>query len=84
MTFAAWYLLLPIDADTRRALEQQARRRALVVEQQYQLYPASIDETFIPAARVEAALRRSRQAPEQQQDDTLAPFYIELNPGDKE
>ena len=81
---APWFLLLPIDADTRRALEQQARRRALVVEQQYRLYPASIDETFIPAARVEAALRRSRQPPEQQQDDTLAPFYIELNPGDKE
>jgi hypothetical protein len=75
---APWLLLLPFDSDTRRALEQQARRQALLVDQQFRLYPASVDETFIPAARVEALLRRSQQSPEQKQDDALAPFYIEL------
>jgi hypothetical protein len=78
---APWLLLLPFDRDTRRALEQQARRQALLVDQQHRLYPTSIDADFIPAARVEALLRRSQQPPEQQQDDSLAPFYIELNQG---
>ncbi len=77
---APWFLLLPFDAGTRRTLEQQARRTALEVEQQHRLYPASIDETFIPAARVEAMLRRKQQLPVQTQDETLPPFYIELNP----
>jgi hypothetical protein len=76
---APWLLLLPFDTDTRRTLEQQARRQALMVDQQHRLYPASVDASFIPAARVEAVLRRSQQPPEQKQDDTLAPFYIELN-----
>ena len=75
---APWFLLLPFDRDTRRTLEQQARRQAQVVDQQHRLYPTCVDETFIPAARVEALLRRSQQSPEQKQDDTLAPFYIEL------
>jgi len=76
---APWLLLLPLNAATRRVLEQQARRQALLVEQQHRLYPACIDDAFIPAARVEALLRRSQQPPEQEQDDALAPFYIELN-----
>jgi len=81
--FQAWQapllLLLPFDTDTRRTLEQQARRQATLVDQQHRLYPASVDATFIPAARVEAVLRRSQQPPAQKQDDALAPFYIELN-----
>jgi hypothetical protein len=76
---APWLLLLPFDTDTRRTLEQQARRQALVVDQQHRLYPASIDETFIPAARVEAVLRRSQQPPGEKQEEPLSPFYIELN-----
>jgi len=76
---APWLLLLPFDTDTRRTLEQQARRQALVVDQQHRLYPESVDATFIPAARVEAVIRRSQQPPAQKQDDNLAPFYIELN-----
>jgi hypothetical protein len=78
---APWLLLLPFDRDTRRTLEQQARRQALRVDQQHRLYPASIDANFIPAARVEAVLRRSQQRPEQKPDEVLAPFYIELNQG---
>jgi hypothetical protein len=78
---APWLLLLPFDHATRRTLEQQARRQALLVDQQYRLYPASIDANFIPAARVEAVLRRSQQSFEPPPDDTLAPFYIELNQG---
>jgi hypothetical protein len=76
---APWFLLLPLDTETRRALEQQARRQALLVDQQHRLYPACIDDTFIPATRIEAVLRRSQQLPEPSRDDSLAPFYIELN-----
>lgn len=75
-----WMLLMPnLDATTRRTLEQQARCQPFVVEQQFRLYPQIIDDTPILAARVEAALRRSQSAPDQQ-DDTLSTFYIELNP----
>lgn len=76
---APWFLLLPLDTETRRTLEQQARRQALMVDQQHRLYPTCVDDTFIPAARVEAVFRRSQQLPETSQDDSLAPFYIELN-----
>lgn len=76
---APWMLLMPLDAETRRVLEQQARRQPFVVEHQYRLYPQIIDDTPILAARVEAALRRS-QSPPEQQDDALSTFYIELNP----
>jgi hypothetical protein len=76
---APWLLLWPFNHDTRCTLEQQARRQALLVDQQHRLYPASVDANFIPAARVEAVLRRSQQPHEHQPDDTLAPFYIELN-----
>lgn len=77
---APWTLLMPnLDADTRRVLEQQARRQPFVVEQQFRLYPQIIDDSPILAARVEAALRRS-QSPPEQQDDALSTFYIELNP----
>jgi hypothetical protein len=76
---APWLLLWPFDHETRSTLEQQARRQALRVDQQYRLYPASVDANFIPAARVEAVLRRSQQPLEHQPDEFLAPFYIELN-----
>ena len=80
---APWLLLMPFDADMRRTLEKQARRQAQLVDQQHRLYPDSIDETFVPAARVEALLRRSQQPPEETQDDSLAPFYIELTQGNE-
>jgi len=77
---APWMLLMPnLDAEMRRALEQQARQQPFVVEQQFRLYPQIIDDSPILAARVEAALRRS-QSPPEQQDDALSTFYIELNP----
>ena len=77
---APWMLLMPnLDTTARRALEQQARCQPFVVEQQFRLYPEIIDDTPILAARVEAALRRSQSAPDQQ-DDALSTFYIELNP----
>lgn len=81
---APWFLLLPFDTATRRTLEQQARRQALVVDALHRLYPACVDDSFIPAARVEAVLRRSQQSPEPKQDDSLPPFYIELDQGSDE
>lgn len=80
---APWHLLLPCDTGTRRRLEQQARQQALVVDQQHRLYPACVDEKFIPAARVEAMLRRNQQLPEESPGETLAPFYIELEQDDE-
>jgi hypothetical protein len=76
---APWFLLLPFDSATRATLEQQARRQALVVDALHRLYPACVDDGFIPGARVEAVLRRSQPSLQQKQDDSLAPFYIELN-----
>jgi hypothetical protein len=44
----------------------------------YRLYPEVTDEAQINATRVEATLRR--QAPHPDQDNSLSPYYIELNP----
>jgi len=81
--FCAWQapclLLLPtLDPQTRATLETQAVERALAVEQHCHLYPAIIDAEAIRAARIEALLRASdRQA--QEEDQTMATYYIELN-----
>lgn len=77
---APWLLLLPqLDPVTCRAFEQHACHQALVVEQQFRLYPEIIDTTAIQAARVEAVMRRSQLQPEKK-EDILSTFYIELSP----
>lgn len=77
---APWLLLLPqLDRVTRRAFEQHACHQALVVEQQFRLYPEIIDTAAIQAARVEAVMRRSQLQPEKK-EDILSTFYIELSP----
>jgi hypothetical protein len=82
---APWLLLLPQpDTATRRWLEQQARRQAVRVDQQYRLYPDSVDESMITAARVEATMRRSQEPSAREKDETLPPFYIELGPEEEE
>ena len=81
---APWLLLLDTLAqEQRQYFEQCARRQALIVDQQYLLYPEVIDESFIRAARVEAKLRRS-QMKELSQDEVMSTFYIELNPSPTE
>lgn len=74
---APWLLLLSsIDSPTRQHFEQLARQHALVVAQQYRLYPEVIGHDQIQAARIEAKLRGSQEATE---EATPAPtFYIEL------
>ena len=52
--------------------------RALSVDKQYRLYPAMLDEAAIKTARVEATLR-SNKAQEEEEEKTLATYYIELN-----
>lgn len=77
---APWLLLLPqLDHITRLEFEQRTCHRALVVEQQFRLYPEIIDTVAIQAARVEAVMRRSQLQPEKK-EDILSTFYIELSP----
>lgn len=55
---APWILLLNnLDRETRQHYEQLARRHALVVADQYRLYPQVVEESQINAARIEARLR---------------------------
>lgn len=81
--FIAWQtpcllLLQHLDRPTRRRFEQLARSRALALDNQYHLYPDVIDENGLNIARVEAALRRNQPC-EEETDDTMATYYIELN-----
>lgn len=77
---AVWLLTLPaLSPQARERLEPHVRRQAAIVEKQYRLYPMTIREDLITAARVEAVLRRSAQHPALT-DDALSVFYIELNP----
>ena len=75
---AVWLLTLPnLAPDIRRQLEREARRQALQVEHHFRLYPQILDDETVTAARVEAALRRSTQAPVAE-DEVMPAFYIEL------
>lgn len=75
---AVWLLTLPTLApDTRRRLEREARRQAALVEHHFRLYPHTIDADAITAARVEAVLRGSVQAPAAD-EEVMPAFYIEL------
>ena len=79
-----WLLLLNnLSREERRYFEQCACKQALIVDQQYLLYPEVIDESFIRAARVEARLRRSQQQ-DVDQDEVMSTFYIELHPSPTE
>ena len=78
---AAWTLLLDsLDDTTCQQFEVKARQQALVVANQYKLYPDIIDQESINCARVEARMRNSTPS-EEPQDKTMSTFYIELNPG---
>ncbi len=81
---APWLLQLQNLTDTQRAhLEQIAVRRAGAVAHCHQLYPHVIDEDRITAARVEARLRETTDAPTGPEQDayaldvTLIPYYRE-------
>lgn len=80
--YLAWQapclLMLPLEKTTRGRLEILARQQPFEVLKYNRLYPEVMDESQINAARVEATLRR--QAPHSVQDNSLSPYYIELNP----
>lgn len=81
---APWLLLLPtLDQKTRNHYELSARNQALIVEQQYRLYPEIIDRAAINTARVEAVFRNSQVEPEEE-EDILSTWYLELNPSSME
>ncbi len=82
---APWLLVLShLDAATRRAIEQRARRQALAIYDQHRLYPETMDRQTIQSALVEAVLRRSQPHLEARADENPSPFYIELNPAGPE
>lgn len=79
-----WFLLLDtLELKARQHFEQCARKQALVVDQQYLLYPEVLDASFIRAARVEARMRRT-QMQNVSPDEVMSTFYIELNPSPTE
>ena len=81
---APWLLLLPtLDQETRTYYEHSARHQALIVEQQFRLYPEIIDKAAINTARVEAMFRNSQPEPEEE-EDILSTWYLELNPSSME
>jgi hypothetical protein len=81
---APWLLLLPgLEESVRRELEQKARSQALVVDKQHRLYPQIVDQIFIKSCRVEAMLRKGQQQ-EENQEDIMSTFYIELHPSPTE
>lgn len=79
-----WLLLLDsLSIEERQYFEKCARKQAMIVDQQYLLYPEVIDASFIRSARVEARLRRT-QMKAVSQDEVMSTFYIELNPSQTE
>lgn len=80
--YVAWQapclLMLPLQKATRGNLEVLARQQPFEVLKHCQLYPEVVDQAQINAARVEAAL--CRQTAQSVQDNSLSPYYIELNP----
>jgi hypothetical protein len=81
---APWLLLLPtLDTETRGRYELAARKQALIVEQQYRLYPEIVDIAAINTARVEASFRNSQLEPEEE-ENILSTWYLELNPSSME
>lgn len=80
LEWQAPYLLLlqHLDTTQRRHYEQCAVRRAMAIENQYRLYPEILDPEAVKAARVEALLRSS-DASQDETDEAMATYYIELN-----
>ena len=56
---AALLLMLPLPAQRRRELEQQAQQRPLCVHTHYRLYPDVIDKVLLNKILVEAVMRKS-------------------------
>jgi len=74
---APWLLLLNgIDSETRQHYEQVARQQALVVAQQYRLYPRIIEENQIKAARIEAKFRCSH--PSEENPSPAPSYYLDM------
>ncbi len=76
---APWQLLLAMDVQQRGLFEEHARVQPQKVASQYRLYPEIVRTDIIDAARVEARLRAT--LPQQNQpEQIMSPFYIELGP----
>lgn len=74
-----YLLLLPHWSVTeRRLLEEKAFKQALIIEQQFRLYPEVLDRPALDAARVEAQLRQRLEDTEEG-EEVMSTFYIEIN-----
>ncbi len=75
-----YLLLLDYLRDPQReALENIARRRALLVDKMHALYPRIVDQQSINAARVEAMLRKSCDPNRSAGPDEIGVDYIEIH-----
>jgi hypothetical protein len=74
-----WLLLLDFLKDGQRAaLENAARKHAVLVDQLYALYPKVIEEKQIKAARVEATLRKAQHSRQREADNTHSTYNAGL------
>ncbi len=77
---APWLLALQgISRRSRVRLEQSARARALLVDRLHLTYPEVLDATFLKAARVEAALRRSAAGVDGEIEGPAHSFFVSGN-----
>lgn len=77
---APWLLNLPhLTPEMRHTLEQQAREQAPLVKKLHRLYPGVADPGTLQAALVEAVMLSVHDSGAPTRDNTLSPYYIELN-----
>lgn len=74
-----WMLLLDSISESERMIfEEKSRCRALIVDQLHQLYPETLDISFINAARVEATFRKNNHIQTTEKEDNLHTESIEI------
>jgi hypothetical protein len=77
---APWLLALPsLTPATRRRLEREACRRALLLAELYQTYPEILDPQAVLSARVEARLRQANEAAGIAEEKTTTTFFVTGN-----
>jgi hypothetical protein len=71
-------LLRNLDDIDREHFEDQARLQALITDRLCLLYPKTINEALIKAARVEAVLRKNQPQLEKNSEEVMPTYYIEM------
>jgi hypothetical protein len=77
---APWLLALQgLRPESRRRLEKEACKRALLLSELYRTYPSIIDRAAIKAARVEASLRLAAAGSKTQEGSAATTFFVTGN-----